>query len=121
MFLDPSSITLGQLSSAARDWAIVGFLFGTAIALTKIAWKSRGIYEDVSGFVTRISDFMEASTLHMTRMETFATRVLNNHLAHMQHDLRTLSGRTADVIEVHDSIGTDTDQVSESLDSIRKE
>jgi hypothetical protein len=39
-------------------------------------------------------------------METFADHALNNHLAHMQHDLRVLSGRKSDVIEVHDSVGT---------------
>src|SRR5277367_2848290 len=115
MFFDPSAITLGQLSSAARDWAIVGFLFGTAIALTKMAWKSRGIYEDVSGFVNRISEFMDASTKHMSRMEKFANVALNNHLFHIQHDLRTLSGRSADAIEVHD-LGEDAEPVQESLD-----
>lgn len=96
---DPSTVTLGQLSSAVRDWAIVGALLG-------FVWKARGwfakvenLLDDGRTFITRVSD-------HMTQMETFADRALNNHLAHMQHDLRVLSGRKSDVIEVHDSVGS---------------
>lgn len=89
---DPSQVTLGQLSGAVRDWAIIG-------TLATIVWKARGVYAKIETFVARIST-------HMTRMETFADHALNNHLAHMQHDLRVLSGRKSDVIEVHDSVGT---------------
>ena len=89
---DPSSVTLGQLSGAVRDWAIVG-------TLAVVVWKARGVYSTGVAFFNRIDS-------HMTRMESFADKALNNHLAHMQHDLRVLSGRKADVIEVHDSIGS---------------
>lgn len=89
---DPSQVTLGQLSSAVRDWAIIG-------TLATIVWKARGFYSKTEAFIDRIGT-------HMTRMETFADNALNNHLAHMQHDLRVLSGRKSDVIEVHDSVGT---------------
>lgn len=96
---DPSQITLGQLSSAVRDWAIVG-------VLATVVWKARGLfakaeslYDDATGFIERVS-------LHMSRMEAFADKGLNNHLAHMQHDLRVLSGRKSDVIEVDDSVGS---------------
>lgn len=85
---DPSQVTLGQLSGAVRDWAIVG-------TLAVIVWKARGVYANMESFINRIST-------HMTRMEAFADRALNNHLAHMQHDLRVMSGRKADVIEVAD-------------------
>ena len=76
---DPSSWTLGQVSSTARDLSIVGFLMGAA-------WKGRGIYESVSGFVTRV-------IRHMDLMEKFADATVNNHLKHIEDDLRTLSGR----------------------------
>ena len=96
---DPSQVTLGQLSATARDFSIVAVLMG-------VVWKARGwfakgeeLYKDTRLFITRVSN-------HMTLMEAFANKALNNHLAHMQHDLRVLSGRKADVIEVDDSVGS---------------
>lgn len=89
---DPSQVTLGQLSSAVRDWAIIG-------TLAIFVWKARGFYARGEAFFNRIDT-------HMLRMETFADKAINNHLAHMQHDLRVLSGRKSDVIEVDDSVGS---------------
>lgn len=74
---DPSSLTLGQLSSSLKDFAIVGFLVGTA-------WKARGFYELVSNFFTRI-------TKHMDVMETGMNTLLTNHLRHIAQDLSDLS------------------------------
>lgn len=96
---DPSTVTLGQLSSAVRDWAIVG-------TLAAIVWKIRGVYAKVENFFDDAKVFVDRVSTHMTRMESFSDKALNNHLAHMQHDLRVLSGRKADVIEVDDSVGT---------------
>ena len=44
---------------------------GTLMALI---WKARGIWDDVSKFLDRIST-------HMTKMEDFAQQALGNHLA----------------------------------------
>jgi hypothetical protein len=96
---DPSQITLGQLSSTARDWAIVGLIIS-------FVWKARGWFAKAEQLYESTEKFIERVSTHMTLMETFANRALNNHLAHMQHDLRVLSGRKADVIEVDDSVGT---------------
>jgi hypothetical protein len=98
---DPSQVTLGQLSSAVRDWAIIGTL---AVAV----WKARGFY--ASGV-----DFFDRIDTHMTRMEMFANKALNNHLSHIEHDLRVLSGRRGDIIENDDSIGS-TDMPGAGID-----
>ncbi len=76
---DPASLTLGQVSSALRDFSIVG-------VLVVGAWKARGIYET-------IANFFERMTKHMDVMETGMTTLLTNHLAHIEADLKTLSGR----------------------------
>jgi hypothetical protein len=76
---DPSSMTLGQVSSILRDFAIVAVLL-------RIGWMANGWLSEIKSFATRV-------TQHMTRMERFATIVLNNHLKHIEADLKTLSGR----------------------------
>ena len=76
---DPSVWTLGQVSSTARDLSIVGFLMGAA-------WKGRGVYESVTGFVDRI-------VKHMEVMEKFADVTVNNHLKHIEENLDVLSRR----------------------------
>jgi hypothetical protein len=88
MFIDPTSITLGQVSSVVRDLTIVAILW-------KTAWAIRGLYGDVKAFFDRV-------TQHMTRMERFATIVLNNHLKHIERDLKTLSGRQDDAADALD-------------------
>lgn len=76
---DPAALTLGQVSSALRDFAVVGFLL-------TIAWKSRGGYEFVKKFFERL-------TTHMDVMEAGMKTLLTNHLTHIESDLKTLSGR----------------------------
>jgi hypothetical protein len=79
---DPTSLTFGQVSSTVRDFAIVAVLW-------KLSWATRGLYGDAKFFIKRV-------TTHMTRMERFATILLNNHLKHIEFDLKTLSGRKDD-------------------------
>lgn len=88
MFIDPS-ITVAALSALLKDWAIVG-------TLAYIVWRLRGFFDTAVLFVARVNK-------HMNLMEGFASKTLNNHLAHIQHDLRTLSGRKSDIIEIHES------------------
>jgi hypothetical protein len=74
---DPSSITLGQVSSSVRDFAIVG-------TLLTASWKARGAYEAVTQFFTR-------TMKHMDAMEAGMNTLLTNHLAHMEQDLKTMA------------------------------
>lgn len=89
--LDPSSINLGQVASVFRDFSIV-------VALVTFAWKARGFYEQVDGFVIRVIK-------HMDSMESFARTVTDNHLKHIEADLKTLSGRKNDVEITRNSAG----------------
>jgi len=76
---DPAQLTLGQVSSALRDFAVVGFLVG-------FAWKARGGFESAKKFFERL-------TTHMDVMEKGMTTLLTNHLSHIEADLKTISGR----------------------------
>jgi hypothetical protein len=88
MFLELATIsiqavTIGEIASALRDFAIIGVIF-TAF---KYVWKIRGLYEDVQKFFIRV-------TTHMDTMEKFAQVAVRNHLNHMERDLASLAGRT---------------------------
>jgi hypothetical protein len=74
---DPAQLTLGQLSAAARDISIVGALVGAS-------WKLRGVYETVT-------KFFERTIKHMDTMESGMSTLLNNHLTHMESDLRKMA------------------------------
>jgi hypothetical protein len=76
---DPAQLTLGQVSSALRDFSIVGFLVVSA-------WKARGMFESSKKFFERL-------TTHMDVMECGMKTLLTNHLAHIEADLKSLSGR----------------------------
>jgi hypothetical protein len=76
---DPAGLTLGQVSSALRDFTVVGFLLASA-------WKLRGAYELAKAFFERL-------TTHMTVMEKGMDTLLNNHLHHIEADLRTMTHR----------------------------
>jgi len=88
---DPGNLTLGQVSSAIRDFSIV-------IVLIVSVWKARGIFEDVSNFFTRVIK-------HMDSMESFARTVMDNHLLHIEQDLKTLSGRQDDISVTRNTFG----------------
>jgi CTP:phosphocholine cytidylyltransferase-like protein len=77
MFIDPSGVTLGQIASAIRDFSIV------AVLLTAV-WKARGVYESITSFFERV-------TAHIDTMEKFADTVVNNHLKHLEADIRKIA------------------------------
>lgn len=79
MPFDPAALTLGQVSSALRDFTVVGVLL-------TISWKSRGLYEAAKNFFQRL-------TTHMNVMEQGMQTLLHNHLAHIEADLRTMTHR----------------------------
>ncbi len=76
---DPATLTLGQVSSALRDFTVVGVLL-------TVAWKTRGLYEAAKNFFQRL-------TTHMNVMEQGMHTLLHNHLAHIETDLRTMTHR----------------------------
>lgn len=80
MIFDPSQITLGQVSSTARDLAIVG-------TLITCAWKARGWYEAGASFFARCIK-------HMDVMEAGMKTLLENHMTHIEADLAKLTGRS---------------------------
>lgn len=82
IMFDPSSLTLGQISSAVRDFTVVGILLTTA-------WKARGWYEHAVNFFTRFNK-------HMDAMESGMNTLLTNHLTHIEADLAKLTGRIPD-------------------------
>ncbi len=76
---DPASLTLGQVSSALRDFTVVGVLLS-------LAWKTRGFYETAKNFFQRL-------TTHMDTMERGMSTLLTNHLPHMEQELKMLAHR----------------------------
>jgi len=76
---DPSTLTLGQVSSALRDFTVVGVLI-------TISWKSRGVYEAAKNFFERL-------TTHMEIMESGMKTLLNNHLVHIESSLKKMAYR----------------------------
>lgn len=93
---DPSTITLAQASGFVKDWAILGILIS-------VVWRARGLYSKAERLFDGSLAFINRVDLHMTRMELVADKITNNHLAHMEHDLRLMSGRKSDVIETDES------------------
>lgn len=74
---------LTEILGWMREVSIIGFLLG-------LAWKARGIVDNISRFFDRITD-------HMTHMENFATEVVENHLKHIEDDMAELArGRRRD-------------------------
>ena len=73
-----------QVISELLGWIREVTIIGTIMVL---GWKSRGIWQGVVDFSTRI-------TKHMDLMEEFAGNVVNNHLKHIERDLAKMAGRT---------------------------
>ena len=87
---DPSSITLGQLSSSARDLSIVG-------TLVLGSWKARGIYEAFTHFFDRV-------TKHMDVMENNISVLMTNHIVHIEESLKQMSQNQERVLSGRDAI-----------------
>jgi hypothetical protein len=83
---DPAQLTLGQVSSALRDFAIVGFLVGGA-------WKARGLFESGKKFFERLTTFMTVVQEDSAFIREGMRTLLTNHLTHMEADLRNMSQR----------------------------
>lgn len=88
--LDPQApVSIGQLVSTLKDGA---FLVGICVA----GWKARSIIQPGIEFFKRCN-------AHMDTMEHGMKVILENHLSHMENDLRSLAGRRHDYIDVNES------------------
>ena len=83
---DPSTLTLGQVSSAIRDFTIVGILAGGA-------WKARGVFEGGKNFVKRLLTFMDTLEKDSAYIREGMQTLLTNHLTHIEADLRHIRHR----------------------------
>lgn len=84
--LNPSQWTIGELSSAVKD-------YGIFVTVVVVGWKSRGAVQPLIDFVKKVSEFIdkvdarfERADKHMLTMETSMSTLLNNHLAHLKSD-----------------------------------
>jgi hypothetical protein len=107
--VDLSALTVGQVSSAVRDFAIVG-------TLVTGVWKTRGIYEAISRFFERTSKHMDVTENGMISIQTSMNTLLTNHLSHIEADLRTLSGRRESHVA---SLADDVDPLLERPYAVR--
>jgi len=83
-----SQINIGQIISYARDLSIAATVIAVGWkilrAISGIAWKARGIWEEIQTFIHRI-------TQHMETMENGMKVVLENHLTHIEDHLANLA------------------------------
>jgi hypothetical protein len=94
---DPSSLTLGQVSSAIRDFTVVGVLLTGS-------WKIRGVYEAMKTFFKRL-------TTHMDFVEQSLNVLLTNHMTHIEKDLRVMARRQVRAIEALEAQSGTTEDV----------
>lgn len=83
---NPADLTLGQVSSALRDFTIVGVLLTAA-------WKARGGYELVKNFFERLTKFMASMEADSAFIRQGMQTLLSNHLTHIEADLRNMAHR----------------------------
>lgn len=89
MFDPSSTVTIGQVVSTLKDGA---FFVGILI----FGWKARALFEPVLRFFTRVN-------VHMDTMEHGMSVILNNHLNHIEADLKAISGRRHAYSDVNES------------------
>ena len=72
-------MTIGELASTLRDLMIV-------VSMVTIGWKTRDWFQPIFDFFKRANTFM-------TSMERNMDVLLNNHMKHIESDIRRMSGR----------------------------
>lgn len=95
MFDDPvSTVTsVGHLATMLRDLVASG-------AVLFIGWKARDIVQPMIEFFKKANLFMDETSTVLTGMQGDMKLVMNNHIPHMARDLRKLSGRKPDEMEL---------------------
>jgi len=85
--VDPSStVTIGQVVSTLKD---LGFIVGTCV----VGWKARALVQPAIDFFNRAVSHMDKMESSVTSLQSGMSTLLNNHLSHIEADLKTISGR----------------------------
>lgn len=88
--LNINSMTVGEALSSLRD---ILFVIGMAI----FGFKVRSWIQPAISFFERANDFMES-------MQKDMQTLLTNHLSHIEHDLKHMSGRrTTHIVALEDT------------------
>lgn len=90
--IDFSVVTVSQLLSGARDIVLIVGTLG-------IGWKLRAWVQPGIDFFKEVKSHLVKSSAHMQTMERQMALLLSNHLAHIEADLKSLSGRTTDELD----------------------
>lgn len=83
--LSPSQVTIGELSSAVKD-------YGIFITVVVVGWKARAIVQPCIDFVKKVSEFIDKVDTRFERADKFMVNMdanmdllLNNHLSHLKN------------------------------------
>jgi hypothetical protein len=85
---DPKTITVGveQITGILRDGSLV-------ISICVFGWKVRS-------YAQKGVEFFERLNRHMDVVEDGLATMMGNHLPHIQHDLKKISGRESDDLDM---------------------
>ena len=84
------TVSVEQFIAAWRDGAII-------IGICFFGWKARSWAQPVIEFFTRANSFMVTTQHGMGELQTGMKTLLDNHLTHIESDLKTLAhGRKID-------------------------
>lgn len=87
--LNPSQWTIGELSSAVKDYGI----FVTVVVL---GWKGRAAIQPCIDLFKKASAFFDRADKHMTQMESDMSLLLNNHLSHLKQSQPELDSKKSE-------------------------
>ena len=89
MYDPQTTVNLGQIISTLRD---AGFLVGILV----VGWNARGLFQPIKDFFQRASKHMDNVEAGMTSIQGDMKILLNNHLSHIESDMKHIAGRTTD-------------------------
>jgi hypothetical protein len=100
MFVNPNTMTVGDLLSTIRDGAfILGLIFGV--------WKARGaiqpaidFFKDAKNTMVRGRKHMEIMEEGLAELQTGMAVILTNHLPHMQKDMAKMVRRHGHITDM---------------------
>lgn len=95
MFIDFSSMTVSALLAGLRDIILI-------VSTLSVGWKLRAWVQPGVDFFKAIKTHLAKSSLHMKVMEHQMNLLLTNHLSHIERDLKSLSGRTTEFIQIEE-------------------
>jgi hypothetical protein len=81
--------SLGQIISTLRD---AGFFVGILV----VGWNARSLFQPVKDFFQRASKHMDNVEAGMVSIQGDMKILLNNHLSHIEADMKHIAGRTTD-------------------------